>query len=162
MVSKKGIVLTGVMLAAITGASFVIWLVPQDGKTTFVVTDFEGYLDGVRNIHEILQESLHAEYQMLLDGNVLPQEYDIAADRTASQITAEISRLVTSEPPAEWTDSYISYMESMRSFNSYIEETRVVSSMIAGGADASEAIQRTEEIKEESEAHARMSDESRP
>ncbi|RNJ75423.1 MAG: hypothetical protein EB828_05265, partial [Nitrosopumilus sp. D6] len=164
--------LTAVILAAITGASFVIWLVPQDGtvlpgmiqddKTTFVITDFEGYLDGVRNIHEVLQESVHIEYQKLLGGEISPQEYNIVADRTSFQMTAEIGKLVKSGPPAEWTNSYINYMESMRSFNSYIVETKVVSGIIAGSGDTSESTQRAEEIKAESKKYARISDESRP
>jgi len=54
MASKKGITITAIILAAITGASFLLWIVPQDVETTFVVSDYENYLDGVKNIHEVL------------------------------------------------------------------------------------------------------------
>jgi hypothetical protein len=53
MASKKGIAITAIILAAITGASFLLWIVPQENDTTFIVTDYEGYLDGVKNIHEV-------------------------------------------------------------------------------------------------------------
>ena len=58
MASKKGISSNGqVILAAITGASFLLWMIPQDSdETTFVVSDYGDYLDGVKNIHEVLQE----------------------------------------------------------------------------------------------------------
>ena len=58
MASKKGIAVTAIILAAITGASFLLWIVPQDVETTFVVSDYENYLDGVKNIHEVLEESI--------------------------------------------------------------------------------------------------------
>ena len=58
MASKKGIIITGIILASITGASFLMWIIPEDNETTFIVSDYAGYLDGVKNIHEILQESM--------------------------------------------------------------------------------------------------------
>ena len=51
MASKKGIAITAIILAAITGASFLLWVIQQENDTTFIVTDYEGYLDGVKNIH---------------------------------------------------------------------------------------------------------------
>ena len=59
MASKKGIVITIIILAAITGASFLLWIVPQNNETTFVISDYEDYLNGVKNIHEVLQESIN-------------------------------------------------------------------------------------------------------
>ena len=37
MASKKGIALTITILAAITGASFLLWMIPQENETTFVM-----------------------------------------------------------------------------------------------------------------------------
>ena len=48
MASKKGIIVTAIILAAITGASFLLWLVPQENETTFVVSDYGEYLDSVK------------------------------------------------------------------------------------------------------------------
>jgi len=58
MASKKGIAITVIILAAITSASFLLWIIPQENDTTFIVTDYQGYLDGAENIHEVLQESI--------------------------------------------------------------------------------------------------------
>ena len=80
MASKKGIAVTAIILAAITGASFLLWIVPEErlpkeSETTFVVTDYGNYLDGVKNIHEVLQESIDIEYKNLLNGEITAEDY---------------------------------------------------------------------------------------
>ncbi len=77
MASKKGIVITVIILAIITGASFLSWIVPQDNETTFVISDYGNYLDGVIKIHEVLQESIDIEYQNLHNVNIYPEVYII-------------------------------------------------------------------------------------
>ncbi len=165
MASKKGIAVTAIVLAAITGGSFLVWLVPADNQTTFVVSDYEGYLDGVKNIHEVLEESVEMDYHSLRNGEISPRDYNVLADVTSSQVTAQISEFVTSKPPEEWQGSYISYMEAMKKFNEYVGETRVLASMIENGDSEDEmnqVVQKIEELKKESQELIRSSDESRP
>ncbi len=165
MASKKGIATTVIILAAITGASFLIWIVPQNYETTFVISDYEDYLNGVKNIHEVLQESIDIEYQNLRNGKISPENYIKITEVTSSQVTAQISEFVTSKPPEEWQDSYISYMEAMRKFNSHIVETKVLANMIEKGsseAEMVETLQKIESIKAESLEYVKISDESRP
>ena len=165
MASKKGIAVTAIVLAAITGGSFLVWLVPADNQTTFVVSDYEGYLDGVKNIHEVLEESVEMDYHSLRNGEISPKDYNVLTDVTSSQVTAQISEFVTSKPPEEWQGSYISYMEAMKKFNEYVGETRVLASMIENGGSEDEmnqVVQKIEELKKESQELIRSSDESRP
>ena len=165
MASKKGIAITAIVLAAITGGSFLVWLVPVDNQATFVVSDYGNYLDGAKNIHEVLEESAELDYQSLRNGEISPQDYRAVTDVTSSQVTAQISEFVTSKPPEEWQGSYISYMEAMKKFNEYIGETKVLASMIESGNSEDEmnqAIQRIEELKKESQELIKSSDESRP
>ena len=165
MASKKGIVVTTIILVAITGASFLLWVVPQDNETTFVVSDYAGYIDGVKNIQEVLQESMDIEYQNLRNGEISPEDYIAITEVTSSQVTAQISEFVTSKPPEEWQDSYISYMDAMKKFNSYIGETKVLANMIEKGSTESEmaeTLQEIESLKAESLEYIRISDESRP
>jgi hypothetical protein len=165
MASKKGIVTTVIILAAITGASFLLWVIPQKNETTFVVTDYEDYLDGVKNIHEILEESINIEYQNLLNEKITPQEYIAITDVTSSQVTAKISEFVTSKPPEEWQASYISYMDALKKFNAYIIETKVLANLIENDGSQEEiekVIQKIESLKTESSEFVRISDESRP
>ena len=165
MASKKGIVITVTILAAITGASFLLWVVPQDYEATFVISDYADYLDEVKNIHEVLQESIDIEYQNLRNGEVSPEDYIVITEVTSSQVTAQISEFVTSKPPEEWQDSYISYMDAMRKFNSFIGETKVLANMIEKGSTEEEMVktlQKIESLKMESLDYVKISDETRP
>ena len=49
MASKKGIAITAIILAAITGASFLLWVIPQENDTTFIVTDYENLLKRIED-----------------------------------------------------------------------------------------------------------------
>lgn len=165
MASKKGIVVTSIILAAITGASFLLYIIPQDVETTFVVSDYENYLDGVKNIHEVLQESIDLEYENLQSGKISPQEYISVTEVTSSQVTAQISEFVTSKPSEEWQMSYINYMDALKSFNSYIIETKVLANMIENEnteEEMSETLEKIDMLKIESMEFVKMSDQSRP
>ena len=165
MASKKGLAITVIILAAITGASFLLWIIPQDNETTFVISDYGKYLDGVKNIHEILQESMDIEYQNLHSGETSPDEYITITEVTSEQVTSQISEFVTSKPPAEWQDSYISYMNAMKKFNSYIGETKILANLIEKEnteAERTEIMQKIDSLKEESLEYVKISDQSRP
>ena len=165
MASKKGIVVTGIILASITAASFLLWIVPQENNSTFIVTDYEGYLDGVKNIHEVLQESIDIEYRNLQDGKISPSEYIIITEVTSSQVTTQISEFVTSKPSEKWQESYISYMNGMKKFNEYIIETKVLANQIENESTDTkilETVNKIEAIKLESIEHIKKSNELRP
>ena len=165
MASKKGIIITAIILAAITGASFLLWIVPQENDTTFIVTDYEAYLDGVKNIHEVLQESVDMEYQNLREGKISPIDYITITDVTLSQVTTQISEFITSKPSEQWQESYISYMDGMKKFNEYILETKVLANQIENGsldAEILQTVDRIESIKAESIEYVKKSNELRP
>ncbi|NNM36137.1 MAG: hypothetical protein HKO48_03370 [Nitrosopumilus sp.] len=165
MASKKGIMITAIILAAITGASFLMWLIPEDVETTFVVSDYGNYLDGVKNIHEVLEESAEIEYENLLNGEISPEEYIAVTEVTSSQVTTQISEFITSKPSEEWQDSYINHMESMKSFNSFIIETKVLAKMIENGSTEDEMnpiLEKIDSLKMESKEYAKISEQSRP
>ena len=165
MASKKGITITVIILALITAASFLLWVVPQENNSTFIVTDYEGYLDGVKNIHEVLQESIDIEYRNLQDGKISPSEYIIITEVTSSQVTTQISEFVTSKPSEKWQESYISYMNGLKKFNEYIIETRVLANQIENESIDSkilETVNKIESIKVESIEYIKKSNELRP
>ena len=165
MASKKGITITVIILASITAASFLLWIVPQENNSTFVVTDYEGYLDGVKNIHEVLQESIDIEYRNLQDGKISPSEYLIITEVTSSQVTTQISEFVTSKPSEKWQESYISYMNGMKKFNEYIIETKVLANQIENESIDSKilkTVNKIESIKTESIEYIKKSNELRP
>lgn len=162
MATKKGIAITVIILVAITAASFLFWVIPQENPSTLVVSDYKNYLDGVKKIHEVLQESIETEFQNLLDGKMSPDEYIAITEVTSSQVTVQISEFVTSKPPEEWQDSYISYMESLKKFNSYIIETKVAANMLKEGQIDPDIIQKIESLRSEYQELINKSDELRP
>ena len=162
MASKKGITVTVIILVAITAASFLFWVIPQENPSTLVVSDYENYLDGVKKIHEVLQESIEAEFQDLLNEKTSPDEYIAITEVTSSQVTAQISEFITSKPPEEWQDSYISYMEALKKFNAYIVETKVAANMLKEGQIDTEIMQKIESLRTESQELINKSNELRP
>ena len=163
MASKKGIAITAIILAAITGASFLLWVVPQENDTTFIVSDYEGYLDGVKNIHEVLQESIDIEYDNVINGRISLEDYIVITEVTSSQVTTQISEFVTSKPSEQWKESYINYMNGMKKFNEYILETKVLANELKNGVtDVSQTLDKIESIKAESMQYIKKSNELRP
>ena len=164
MASKKGITVTIMILAAITAGSFLFWLIPQESQISLVISDHENYLDGVKEIHSILDQTISTEFQNLKNENISPDEYLQFADVTSSQITTQISEFVKSKPPNEWQNSYISYMDALKNFNSYVTETKVYANLIKQGK--TDLLEKTstkiESFKSESEIFIKISDNARP
>ena len=84
MATKKGLVITVVILAAITAASFLVWLIPQNFETKIIISDFEGHLDNVKEIHSTLNNEINEEFQNMLDGKITPDEYINLAEISSS------------------------------------------------------------------------------
>lgn len=166
MASKKGKTITIVILAVITAVSFVFWFIPQENKASFSITDYENYLDGVKNIHQILEHGVNSEFQDLLDGNISPEQYISTVEISSSQVTEKISELVTSKPPEEWQESYIHYMDALRKFNSKIRETVALAELIKDERYSIEEyernLQKIHEIDSEIEELIKLSDQARP
>ncbi len=165
MGSKKGVIVTVSILAIISGASFLVWTIPENNESTFIVTDYGNYLEGVKNIHEVIQESTDMELNKLINGEISSQEYIQSVDITLSQATSQISEFVTSKPPEEWQSSYISYMDSLRKYNEYLVETKVLADLLENNSDESkinEILNKIESLKQESLELAKFSNDARP
>ncbi len=165
MATKKGIILTVGILSVITASSFFIWLIPQTKEPAFVVTDFESNLDNVKEIHQTLLLGIDDEFQSLFDEKISPDDYINVAEISSSQVNSEIIELVGSNPPEEWLESYISYSDSLKKFNSYIRESIVVANMYKNDAEKSEIedlLKTINELKMESKILSISSDEARP
>ncbi len=161
----KGIVLTVGILAAITAASFLFWFIPQNIGNTFVISDFEIHLDNVKEIHNTVVLGIEAESQKMLNGDVTPEQYIEIAEISSSQINSQIIRLVESDAPEEWHESYLNYIESLKIFNSQIRETIVVANMIksnAGDNEIQNILENINELSISSKSLAIASDEARP
>jgi len=164
LATKKGIVITVVILAAITAASFSLWFIPQNIETEIVISDFGIHLDNVKEIHLTLNNEINEEFQNMLDEKITPQEYINLAEISSSQVNSQIIQLVESKAPEEWHESYLNYMESLKIFNSQIKETIVVATMISDGknSEIQDTIEKIGSLKKDSESLAKASDQTRP
>lgn len=136
MASRRGLVVTAGILGAVTAASFAVWLVPQGVESpSFVVTDHEAHLDGVKNIHTTIMGDLDAGYGRMLAGEIEADEYAIMAEASSEQVRSLIIETIAVDPPAEWRESYGAYVEALRQYNTYIRETAAAATVIAGGGD---------------------------
>ncbi len=165
MATKKGVILTVGILCAITAASFLFWLVPQTTQSVFFVSDYESNLNGVVKIHETIITEIGEEFQNMLNEKTSPDEYKEIAEISSSQLKSEIIHLIRSNPPEDWNQSYLNYIESLKKSNTYIRETVVVANMIENNNDGEkvqELIEKIEELKKDSKSLAMTSSELRP
>ncbi len=165
MKSKKGIIVTIAILAAITLASFVIWIMPMNNDLTFVISDYEAHIDGVQSISQSIKDNLEIEFQRVLDGELSPEEYIEKAEISSSQINSQIIQLVQSKASKEWQESYLNYIESLKQFNSYIRESIVVANKIQNSGlsnDVDLNIEKMNEFKRNSQLAIEASDVARP
>lgn len=164
MRSTKGFIITGIILGAITAASFAVWLVPQNTQTSFVVTDAEQQLDAIIEQQKIIIETIAEELDKMHNGEITPDNYISIAEISSSQINSFIIATIESDVPSEWHDSYLAIVESMRSYNSYIRETIVIAEKLKSdaNADITQEKAKLDEFLRQSEEYLAASNDARP
>ena len=165
MATKKGIAITVMILAAITAASFLVWLIPQNVENKIIVSDFKAHLDNIKEIHFTLQTEVDQEFQNMLNGTITPKEYIDIAEISSSQVNSQIIQLVESKAPEEWHESYLNYIESLKKFNSEIRETIVVAKIMSESNESGkiqDILEKIDLLKKDSESLAIASDNTRP
>ena len=130
MASKKGIGITLTILVGVVAASFLVYLIPEDTTMKFVVSDFEKHLDDIDERTSMLSTATEESFEDLVNHNISPEEYFIAAGVTQSQVNSLIIELTLSGAPQEWTASYKTYLDALKKLNEQITETVVVANLI--------------------------------
>lgn len=164
LAKKRSILVAGVILAAITAASFSVWFIPQKDDSSFVVLDFKDHLDSVKARHAVIADEIQTDLQAMLAGTIPPDDFIMRTEASTSQINSLIIELVQSGAPQEWHESYLNYGESLKSYNSYLREAIVLANEIKEGGtnDTQENLETLDGLKKESESFSLKSDETRP
>ncbi|HEY8109456.1 MAG TPA: hypothetical protein VIG05_01130 [Candidatus Nitrosotenuis sp.] len=164
MKQKRGIIITGIILAAITAGSFTIWVMPQGTQTKFVVSDAMENLDGIIEQQKTVSDSMSEEYSRMLSGEITPDNYISIAQISSSQVNSFIIGIVQSDVPEEWQESYSAYMDSLRAYNTYLQETIVIANKLKenSAADITEDKSRAEAILDDVVSTADASQKARP
>jgi len=165
MVTRKGIVVTAIILVAISAASFVIWIVPQNRGSSFVVSDYKSELESVRERQTLIATEMESGLKELLDKTLPPDDFVTRAQTSSTQVTSLITELIESNPPVEWRESYLNYDESLKKYNEYLTESISLAKKMKGGislVDLNEEISKIDSLKKESNSLVRKSNETRP
>ncbi|MGQ0605829.1 MAG: hypothetical protein ACT4OD_02595 [Candidatus Nitrosotenuis sp.] len=126
MQSKKGFIITGIVLAAITAASFSIWFIPQDVQTKIVISNPKDELDALIDQQKAIADSDKDEFEKMISGQITPDNYIAIAEISSSQIRSMIIGITEPDVSQEWHASYFALTESLRSYNTYLRETIVI------------------------------------
>jgi lipopolysaccharide export LptBFGC system permease protein LptF len=160
----KGVIITGIILAAITIASFSVWLIPQSIPTRFLVSNAQEDLDGLLEQQKTILEYTGEEFENMLNGGITADDYINIAEISHSQINSLIIKVIDSEVPSEWNDSYVALLESLRSHNSYLMETIVVAKKLKDDpqADVSSEMSKIGQYLRQADDYLAQSDSARP
>ena len=167
MGSKRGVVITVVILIAITIASFSVWIGNNTTNTemTIVVTDFENHDAGIVDRHKIISNSISESFDRFMDGEIEISDYDKIVKAGSSQNNALLIELKSSGAPEEWQETYVNRILSLKAFGEYVRETMVMINLIeneGGGEERIEILNNIEKLKEEYIQYGQMADSSKP
>jgi len=167
MSSKRGVVITVVILIAITIASFSVWIGNNTSNTemTIVVTDFENHDAGIVDRHNIVSNSISESFDKFMDGKIEISDYDKIAKAGSSQNNALLIELKSSGAPEEWQETYVNRILSLKAFGEYIRETMVMVNLIENEGEEKERIEilnNIEKLKEEYIQYGQIADSSKP
>lgn len=164
MQSKKGFIITGIILAVITAGSFAIWFVPQNIHTKFVVSNAKEDLDGLIEQQKTISDSVVEEYDRMVAGQITPDNYINIAEVSSSQINSLIIKIMDSDVPQEWQKSYSSYTDFLRAYNSYLRETVVIATKIKENpkTDISQETTKLDQLLRQADEFLASSNSARP
>ena len=163
--TKKGIILTAVILGIITAASFSLWLIPQHTNSGPVISDYRSELESIKERHDIIINETSDELNNMLGGSLSPDDFITRAQTSSSQIDSLLSEIIESRAPQEWRESYLNYGEALKKYNDYLTETIVIANKVKDNVsinDLQDELQKLDSVKKESEGYAIKANETKP
>jgi molecular chaperone DnaK (HSP70) len=159
---KKGFIITAIILAAITAGSFTIWIIPQTAQTKFIISDAKENLDEIIEQQKTVSDSTSEEFTRMLNGQITPDNYIDIAQISSSQINFFIIKIVQSDVPEEWRQSYSTYTDFLRAYNSYLQETMVIANKLKENSDITDDRARIDSMLNDANTIADASLKARP
>lgn len=165
MATKKGIILTIVILGIITAASFSLWIIPQHPNSGPIISDYRSELESIKERHDVIINETSDELKNMLSGSLSPDDFITRAQTSSTQVDSLITEIIESEAPQEWRESYLNYDEALKKYNDYLIETIVVANKVRDNVsmnDLQAELQKLDSMKKESEAFAIKANETKP
>ena len=165
MASRKGIAVTIAILVGVVGASFLVYLLPEDTTMKISISDFERHLDATKERASMEVMGIDDSFKKLMNDEMNPDEYISIAEVTSSQLNSLIIELTNSGATEEWTESYVNYIGALKKLNGKITETIVVANLITDNSNSdsiNEILAKVKQLEAESLDLIKKSDSSRP
>jgi hypothetical protein len=163
--TKKGIILTTIILGIITAASFSIWLIPQYENSGPLISDYRSELESISERHAVIINGTNGELNNMLTGSLSPDDFITRAQTSSSQVDSLLSEIIESRAPQEWRESYLNYGEALKKYNDYLTETIVIANKVKNNVsinDLQDELQKLDAMKKESESFAIKANETKP
>ncbi len=162
--SKKGFIITGIVLAAITGGSFATWLIPQNHQSSIMISNPQDGLNALVDQQKAISESDKTEFDKLLSGQITAENYITIAEISSGQIRSMIISITEPDVSEEWRQSYYLFGESLRAYNTYLRETIVIAQKIKENptVDLTEDLGKIEQLLTQTQDSLIASNDSRP
>ena len=165
LATRKGIIVTAVILGAIAAGSSVVWLFPQNRGSTIAVSDYGNELEGVKERPALIMAAMDSNLKGLLNKTISPDDFVSMAQTSTSQTTSLIAELIESNPPLQWRASYFSYDEALKKYNDYLTETISLANMVKGGIspqDLANEVSKVSALENDTDSLIAKANETRP
>ena len=165
MASRKGIAVTIAILVGVVGASFLVYLLPEDTTMKISVSDFEEHLDITKERASMEITGVDDSFKKLMNNEISPDEYVSIAEISSLQLNSLITELTKSGATQEWTESYVNYIGALKKLNDKITETIVVANLITDDSNSNsinEILAKIKQLEVESFDLIKKSDNLRP
>jgi hypothetical protein len=131
LASKKGIAVTAGIAAAIIGASFLIWLVPQSNPGTFI-TPPRGELEIINDVysrHNSTATSVDSQFEQWKNDIETTTDMRNQISSSLTEVQNLRKELMDARPAQEWQESFGTYTKALDSYTKYLNamETKVQS-----------------------------------
>jgi hypothetical protein len=127
LASKKGIAVTACIAAAIIGASFLIWLIPQSSPGTFI-TPPRGELEIINDVysrHNSTATSVDSQFEQWRNGTVTTVYMQSQISSSLTEVQSMRKELTDARPMQEWQESFGTYTKALDSYTKYLDAMEV-------------------------------------
>ena len=132
-ISKKGLILTCVLVAGILGASFVVWLIPSDNipnqvtsNMTVTFRDPNATLISVKSQFVVLQNELQDQINNKTGPDQVKNEteFNSLIDASIDQNNELMMSLLNGNPDQSLMPDYLNLMSEMKNYTLYLSDLK--------------------------------------
>ncbi len=124
MASKKGIAITAAIAVGIVGASFLIWLLPQESGVNIRQITPPPYQDVFQQVYTQnteLATDIDSKYSQWKNNQLSSEDMSAAIDGAKTTVGNMRKNLADANPPQQWQESFGTYATALDVFNQYLD-----------------------------------------